>query len=564
MEPKDTKYQEMRILICELVDGTITPDRIAKLNQILSHDPDAVSHYIDFLDIQVLIKSTMSNLENDLSNPLCSDEIQGLEDLWHQLAQEEKSAPEIEITQEKPQRELIQKVVYSHRERPKISRFNIVFLVMNAAAVLFFVLFIKFVPPKRGVDVAVLTDSFNAQWENVDDSMESGTRLAANSNELYLREGLAKLLFDNNAKVVIEGPARFKLIADDRIGLSYGRAYTVVPQEAVGFSVYTKNAKVIDLGTEFGVEVNSQGDTYLGVVKGQTQLIAGKKPDVPTMVVGQKTAKIVNGSTCEISSIPYNEHRFVRSFISANKAIWRGQSSLDLADIVRNGNGLGTGNSDIRLDPFKGFTYDQHVSGSDAVANKYLPIKDHPFIDGVFIPDGKTVVNSQGEVYEDFPATGGIYCIDLFANPTPGIIKVNAQSRTVYFNGHEYSDQGKPCILMHGNHGITFDLRAIRESYLHRIDYFKSRIGIADFQEGHPCNANIYVIVDGQVRYSLLQYKEKGKLTDISVELEDTDRFLTLVTADGEGPNKPDDDLSNRTFLYDWCVFAEPVLVLGE
>ncbi|HRS72233.1 MAG TPA: NPCBM/NEW2 domain-containing protein, partial [Anaerohalosphaeraceae bacterium] len=123
---------------------------------------------------------------------------------------------------------------------------------------------------------------------------------------------------------------------------------------------------------------------------------------------------------------------------------------------------------------------------------------------------------------------------------------------------------GRPIILLHSNLGITFDLTAIRESYVCSIGYLKSRIGVADFQEGHPCNANFYVLVDGQVRYSLLHYKQKGELTDISIKLEDTDRFLTLVTADGQGPNKSGDDLSGRTFLYDWCVFAEPVLVLGE
>ena len=102
MEPKDAKFEEMRILICELVDGTITPDRRIKLNQILANDPEAVNHYIDFLDIQVLIKSNMSNIEKDFSAPLCSDELQELAELWRQLAKEERSAPEVKIAEGKP------------------------------------------------------------------------------------------------------------------------------------------------------------------------------------------------------------------------------------------------------------------------------------------------------------------------------------------------------------------------------------------------------------------------------------------------------------------------------
>jgi hypothetical protein len=146
---------------------------------------------------------------------------------------------------------------------------------------LFFVVYARFAPVKRGLEVATLLDSINAKWAEADSSMKSGSRLVTGSTNSLLRGGCAKLLFDNNAIVTIEGPAEFEIIAEDRIKLLYGRIYSIVPQEALGFSVVTPNAMIVDLGTEFGVQVDFLGTTELHVNHGMTRLVAGKKRKKP-------------------------------------------------------------------------------------------------------------------------------------------------------------------------------------------------------------------------------------------------------------------------------------------
>ena len=101
-----------------------------------------------------------------------------------------------------------------------------------------------------------------AQWKN-------GTRLAAYSNKLFLREGLAELMFDNNAKVVVEGPAEFELLAEDQINLRYGRIYATIPHEAIGFTVSTPTSRIIDLGTEFGIQADGSGDVAVTCNQGK-------------------------------------------------------------------------------------------------------------------------------------------------------------------------------------------------------------------------------------------------------------------------------------------------------
>ena len=111
--------------------------------------------------------------------------------------------------------------------------------------------------------------------------------------------------------------------------------------------------------------------------------------------------------------------------------------------------------------------------------------------------------------------------------------------------------------MQHSNHGITFDLNAIRNRYTLRIDRFTSRVGLIDFVNKR-CNANLYVLVDGQLRYSLLGYNQKGVLNDVSVKLEDSDRFLTLATSENVDQ---DNFMANSTLYENWWVFAEPVLM---
>jgi hypothetical protein len=421
---------------------------------------------------------------------------------------------------------------------------------------------------KRGVEVATLEDSLNAKWADSNPSMRNGTRLKTGSELLLIREGFATLVFDNDTRVVIEGPAEFQVLTGDQIKLNYGRIYAIVPPQAYGFQVTTPGTKIIDLGTEFGVQQDRHGNTELHVISGKTSLVAGIRGSRINAYVEAGSAKRLDTSIGQIKEIACDETLFVRRIDSQVNLVWRGEQTLDLADMVRNGNGLGTGNSKVRLNPFKGFTNEQHNDKRGfhyATAKEYLSITDHPFIDGIFIPNGdpNQIINSRGDVFDECPKTSGIFDRDLQANPEPGIFRLGRREGTIRFDGQEYSDQsGRSCIVMHANHGLTFDLDAIRKSYHRDINRFTSRIGIADLNEIYPCNADFYVLVDGKIRYSLKQYKQKGVLNDVSVEIKKTDRFLTLVVTDGGDPDVPDGDLSQRAITCDWGVFTDPILAL--
>lgn len=565
MESEKTKYEEMRILICELVDGTITPDRIARLNQILANDSQAVNHYIDFLDIQVLIKSNLS-IEKDFSAPVYSDEIRELTALWHDLANEERSAPEIERSEEKPGRPLIHKVVYPECERRKTSKFSLYFLVLNTAAILFFFLFLKLASPKDGYEVATLTDCVSAKWADMAAPMAKGTRIVTTHKSLLLADGYAELLFDTNARVVIEGPAEFRILAEDRIGLNYGKLYSYVPKEAAGFSVYSHNVKIVDIGTEFGVDVDSEGSTQLHVLQGKTILIAGDKLNKEGVEVGKGIAKKVSFHTQTISDISCRDNLFVRDIDSRSALVWRGETEVSLADIVGGGNGFGTGRLDygIMIDTGKLSTgplfigdYNIHYRPTQ---NAFRPVPDIAAVDGIFVPNGRSgdvVVSSQGHRFEDCPETSSTWCVPIINGAR---YKSDSDVR-FKINGQTYGTAENPALFLHANVGITYDLNVIRSMLPagKTLTHFAS-IGtvLDDSPFGEPGLADVWMLVDGQLRFSKTNVAP-SEFFDIDIPLSGENRFLSLVVTDGVGDRS---DAKRKKDGFDWFLFGTPKLTI--
>jgi hypothetical protein len=538
-------------LINKSLDGSITSPEFEELNRLIKSDPECAAYYVSSIKTHLAFAKA-GRLFRKHADETLSDSNLSLQE----FAEYEKTAPVVQIAKTEVQSKQVQEAVQTVPVR-KISKFPIITVLVSCAALLMVFLYVYLNPQMS--EVATLTDSINPQWVNPESSAQIGSRLLTTTKPVVLKQGIIKILYDNDIEVLIEAPAEYQILSSKEMILRSGRLFAKVSPAGRGFAVKTNNTRIVDLGTEFGVYCDPQDKTELHVFKGKTVLSSTKDKSGENRGVVYGQAVNVNAAG-EIKEIRINKSVFVRAIDSKTNMVWR-TNSVDLADIVRTGNGMGTGNSLVRLDPIKGFTGDWHLETSSAKG--YLYIQNFPFIDGIFIPDGDTpqIISSRGDLFKECPDTNGLYYVDLFANPTPKILWAGSSNWTIQFNGQEYSDQGKSCIVMHGNHGITFDLDAIRKSYDYSITRFTSRIGVADLED-KPCNADFYVLLDGRLCYSLRQYKQKGVLNDVSVKIEDTDRFLTLVTTDGTYSSKLDQDAANSTFLSDWSIFTEPFLEL--
>lgn len=155
---------------------------------------------------------------------------------------------------------------------------------LAVAAMLVSALAAGFVLPSRLLparSVAVLTSAPRAVWVGEGDRPKVGDIMPA--GWLRLTDGFAQVEFLRGARVVIEGPAEFRLVSDNAAELRQGRLTAVVTQSAHGFQLTGGEMSVVDYGTAFGCLVPLAGGPELHVFSGEV----GVKP------IGQTTAEIV-------------------------------------------------------------------------------------------------------------------------------------------------------------------------------------------------------------------------------------------------------------------------------
>jgi hypothetical protein len=117
--------------------------------------------------------------------------------------------------------------------------------------------------------VAVLTRGVNLEWESA--AIAPGTPLTPGSHQL--RSGMAQIEFYQGARITIEGPAAFDLLSSGRAALTRGRLRAEVPAQATGFEIETPQGRIVDLGTEFGLEID-EGLATIHVFEGEVELHA--------------------------------------------------------------------------------------------------------------------------------------------------------------------------------------------------------------------------------------------------------------------------------------------------
>lgn len=93
-----------------------------------------------------------------------------------------------------------------------------------------------------------------------------------------LDAGILQVIYDNGAKVLLQAPARFELVSNQVLRLRSGRLTARVPEAAIGFTVETPTANVVDLGTEFGVTAGENA-SEVHVFEGEVLVKTATEPD---------------------------------------------------------------------------------------------------------------------------------------------------------------------------------------------------------------------------------------------------------------------------------------------
>jgi DNA-directed RNA polymerase specialized sigma24 family protein len=122
----------------------------------------------------------------------------------------------------------------------------------------------------RDGTVATLIRAQQCQWAGSSLPTVEGARLKP--GVLDLIEGLAVLRFDSGAELALEAPATVEVLDAMNCKLRRGTLVAEVPPQAKGFSIDTKDAKVIDWGTKFGLSAGEDGKYMVQVLEGLVEV----------------------------------------------------------------------------------------------------------------------------------------------------------------------------------------------------------------------------------------------------------------------------------------------------
>lgn len=155
---------------------------------------------------------------------------------------------------------------------PNKRRFSSTSFAAMAACIALLVTWIVLLSPKATMQatsppVAIFKQGLNLEWESP--ALTPGAPLSPGL--LKWKSGIVQIEFSQGARVAIQGPAEFQLVSSNEANCELGKLSAQVPPQAVGFRINTPKGSIVDLGTEFGLAINSDS-SEVHVFKGEVEL----------------------------------------------------------------------------------------------------------------------------------------------------------------------------------------------------------------------------------------------------------------------------------------------------
>jgi hypothetical protein len=147
---------------------------------------------------------------------------------------------------------------------------------------------------------AVLSGQSDAVWDG--DPIGNGGLIP--EGELHLVSGLVHVELFSGVQLVVQGDAVFSIDSPMQVSMRKGRARAHVPEPAQGFRIKTAGGEVVDLGTEFTIDVD-QDHSSVSVVEGEVEL-RPKEADVQRLQDGEGRRMTADGMVANESAAPIN------------------------------------------------------------------------------------------------------------------------------------------------------------------------------------------------------------------------------------------------------------------
>jgi hypothetical protein len=119
--------------------------------------------------------------------------------------------------------------------------------------------------------VARLVGVVDCRWSGMQSDPAQGDALPPGMT-FKLEHGLAEIVFVHGARVIVEGPTALELLSENSANLFSGKMTATAPGSAAGFVVRTPSSQITTMGAEFGVSVESGGQSDMQVFHGKLRV----------------------------------------------------------------------------------------------------------------------------------------------------------------------------------------------------------------------------------------------------------------------------------------------------
>jgi len=228
----------------DYLDGTILPDDFAAFQNRLHESPELRAIARRYLAIDDSLRQGIEFDSNAAAAAAATP--------WLKL----EDAPMEDV-----------KVVRFPKLMPIAAAATIAFLLGSAAMMVFRPgETIATVDGQSAEGFAAVEQLFDAEWPNSDSQFREGDTIGA---EVFrLASGTAEIQFFSGAMMTVEGPAEISLKSAWEAACIEGSVRMNVPPAARGFKLQAPSTEIIDLGTEFGLEVRN-GKGHVEVFDGE-------------------------------------------------------------------------------------------------------------------------------------------------------------------------------------------------------------------------------------------------------------------------------------------------------
>ena len=131
--------------------------------------------------------------------------------------------------------------------------------------------------------LAMIVKLDEVRWES-DDAPHPAIGDILPPGRFHFRSGRVSLSLLSGVTIAVEGPADLDLVSIDRIFCRHGKLRARVPKGAEGLVISSPSSAVMDLGTEFGINIEDGGKSRVKVFEGKAEAVMRTGSDHETIV----------------------------------------------------------------------------------------------------------------------------------------------------------------------------------------------------------------------------------------------------------------------------------------